>query len=282
MAAAQPARLRQLATTSTVRAACGALLRAPRPPAPRVAPEQSEARVRRRQPDGRTRRRGGRWRRRTWRPLGPTDTRRRGPRSPAAAGIVLCTVARLCRAAGARARRVARERAWRRGRRRERRRRAARGVAAARGVGRAWAHGYARAATGTRRAGGGLPASALLRARQRGGTALAARQVSLQRQPAGEVTAYATYGCSLKCYIRLQPQMRRVAASNMGLQVAIDLWVHGVADHVALQVRPAVPGATARYPAWHLRLDRLAPGARSPGPGRATHSRRAAESLRAQ
>ena len=35
--------------------------------------------------------------------------------------------------------------------------------------------------------------------------------------------------------------MRRVAASNMGLQVAIDLWVHGVADHVVLQAESAVP-----------------------------------------
>ena len=61
------------------------------------------------------------------------------------------------------------------GRQRGRRRRASRRVAAACGVGRAWAHGDARAATGARRAGGGLPASALLRARQRSGSALAAR-----------------------------------------------------------------------------------------------------------
>ena len=27
----------------------------------------------------------------------------------------------------------------------------------------------------------------------------------------------------------------------MGLQVAIDLWVHGVADHVVLQAESAVP-----------------------------------------
>ena len=40
------------------------------------------------------------------------------------------------------------------------------------------------------------------------------------------------YGRSLEC--------RRVAASNMGLQVAIDLWVHGVADHVVLQAESAV------------------------------------------